>query len=134
MDKGYIEFTEGLFGFEDEKRFLPVMLEEGSDAVLCLQSVDNESLSFIIMNPFVLKADYNPVLTETDYEKLGTSNEEELSYYVFCVIGDTAEECTVNLKCPVVVNVVTRQARQVILDSKEYGFRHVLKEFRKEEA
>lgn len=131
---GYIEFPEGVFGFEDEKRFLPVMLEEGSDAVLYLESMSDAGLSFIIMNPFMLKEDYDPVLSEEDYRRLGTSNEEDLSYYVFCVVGDSPEECTVNLKCPIVVNNATRQARQVILDSRKYGFRHLLKEFKKEEA
>lgn len=130
----YIEFKEGIFGFEEEKKFLPVMLEDGSDAVLCLQSVQNENLSFIVMNPFMLKEDYNPVLSEEDYKKLGTSDEKDLSYYVFCVIANVAEESTVNLKCPIVVNHVTRQAVQVILGSDEYGFRHLLKEFEKEEA
>ena len=41
----YIEFKEGIFGFEEEKKFLPVMLEDGSDAVLYLQSVVNPELS-----------------------------------------------------------------------------------------
>lgn len=130
----YIEFKEGIFGFEEEKKFLPVMLEDGSDAILYLQSIQNEELSFIVMNPFMLKEDYNPVLGEEDYKKLGTSDEKDLSYYVFCVIANAAGESTVNLKCPIVVNHVTRQAIQVILGSDEYGFRHLLKEFEKEEA
>lgn len=136
MDKEreYIEFDEGIFGFESEKRFLPIMLEEDSDAVLYLQSMENENLSFVIMNPFMLKADYDPKLSEEDYKALGASSPEDLSYYVFCVVGDSVEECKVNLKCPIVVNHVTRKARQVILDSKEYGFRHLLKEFKDEEA
>lgn len=136
MDKEreYIEFDEGIFGFENERRFLPIMLEEDSDAVLYLQSLDNEELSFVIMNPFMLKGDYDPILGEEDYKALGTSNPEDLSYYVFCVVGDSVEESKVNLKCPIVVNHVTRKARQVILDSKEYGFRHLLKEFKDEEA
>ena len=130
----YIEFKEGIFGFEEEKKFLPVMFEDGSDAVLYLQSIRNEKLSFVVMNPFMLKEDYNPVHSEEDYKKLGTSDEKDLSYYVFCVIANVAEESTVNLRCPIVVNHVTRQAVQVILGSDEYGFRHPLKEFEKEEA
>ena len=130
----HIEFKEGIFGFEEEKKFLPVMFEDGSDAVLYLQSIRNEKLSFVVMNPFMLKEDYNPVLSEEDYKKLGTSDEKDLSYYVFCVIANVAEESTVNLRCPIVVNHVTRQAVQVILGSDEYGFRHPLKEFEKEEA
>ena len=130
----YIEFKEGIFGFEEEKKFLPVMFEDGSDAVLYLQSIRNEKLSFVVMNPFMLKEDYNPVLSEEDYKKLGTSDEKDLSYYVFCVIANVAEESTVNLRCPIVVNHVTRQAVQVILGSDEHGLRHPLKEFEKEEA
>ena len=130
----YIEFEEGIFGFEEEKKFLPVMLSDGSDAVLYLQCVGNEELSFVVMNPFMLKEDYNPVLSEEDYKKLGTNEEKDLSFYVFCVLANAAEESTVNLKCPIVVNHVTRKARQVILASEEYGFRHLLKEFGKEEA
>ena len=87
------------------------MFEDGSDAVLYLQSIRNEKLSFVVMNPFMLKEDYNPVLSEEDYKKLGTSDEKDLSYYVFCVIANVAEESTVNLRCPIVVNHVTRQDR-----------------------
>jgi flagellar assembly factor FliW len=130
----YIEFEEGIFGFEDQKKFVPIMLEEDSDAVLYLQSLEDEELSFVIMNPFMLKEDYDPVLSEEDYKALGTSNVGDLSYYVFCVVGNTVGESKVNLKCPIVVNHVNRKARQVILDSKEYGFRHLLKEFKGGEA
>ena len=127
MDKEmeYIEFEEGIFGFEGQKKFIPIMLEEDSDAVLYLQSLEDEELSFVIMNPFMLKE---------DYKALGTSNVGDLSYYVFCVVGNTVGESKVNLKCPIVVNHVNRKARQVILDSKEYGFRHLLKEFKGGEA
>lgn len=136
MDKEreYIEFEEGIFGFEDRKKFIPIMLEEDSDAVLYLQSLEEEELSFVIMNPFMLKEDYEPVLGENDYKALDASGPEDLSYYVFCVVGDTVGESKVNLKCPIVVNHVNRKARQVILDSEEYGFRHLLKEFKGGEA
>ena len=110
----YIEFPDGMFGFEDSTRFLPMMIEEGSDAVLLLQNMENEELSFIVMNPFMLCEEYDPILSDEDYAKLGTRKQEELSFYVICVVKDSIEESTVNLKCPIVVNVVTRQARQVI--------------------
>lgn len=123
-----IYFNEGLFGFEGYKSFLPLPMEEENDAVLSLLSVEDESLSFIIMNPFRLLGDYSPVLSQADYKKLGTSNDADLSFYVICVVADTAADSTVNLKCPIVVNTVTRKAVQVILDTDKYHFRHVLKQ------
>ena len=86
------------------------------------------------MNPFRLMPDYDPVLKPEDYERLGTDQEELLSYYVISVIRSTPEESTVNLKCPVVVNSVTRKAIQVILESGAYRFRHSLSEFTGKEA
>lgn len=126
-------FGEGLFGFEDQKRFLPLCVEEDSDAVLCLQSVEDESVSFVIMNPFLFKEDYNPVLSQTDKETLKVEHEEDLSFYVICVVRDIMEDSTVNLKCPIAVNIANRQAKQIILDSDTYQFRHTLRELKKEE-
>jgi flagellar assembly factor FliW len=124
-------FKDGLFGFEQYKKFLPLPVEEDSDAILCLQSIDNTELAFVIMNPFYLKEEYSPRLSMADYKKLGTENPDFLSFYVICVIGPSSEQSSVNLKCPVVVNTKSRQAVQVILESDEYRMRHVLNEFQK---
>lgn len=134
QEKELIYMREGLFGFEEQHKFLPLPVEEDSDRILCLQSVEDEALSFIIMNPFYLSEEYAPVLSSADFDKLGTQNEAELSFYVICVLDAIPEKSTVNLKCPIVVNTVTRQAVQVILESKEYQFRHALKQFIKEGA
>ena len=80
-----IRFEDGLFGFESYKCFLPLPITEDSDAVLNLLSVEDESLSFVIMNPFMLMKDYAPRLTEEIYEKLEADKETDLSYYVICV-------------------------------------------------
>ena len=85
----YIEFPDGMFGFEESTRFLPMMIEEGSDAVLLLQNMENEELSFIVMNPFMLCEEYDPILSDEDYAKLGTRKQEELSFYVICVVKDS---------------------------------------------
>ncbi len=124
-----IRFEEGLFGFESQKDFLPVPFDGEEDSVLCLQSVTDRDTCFVIMNPFRLCSDYEPVLKEEDYKALDTMQEQDLSYYVVCVMRQSMEESTVNMKCPIVVNAVTRKAVQVILDTKKYGFRHSLSEF-----
>ena len=136
-EKDLILFEEGLFGFEEYKRFLPLAIDEeedGDNAMLYLQSVEEEHLSFLVMDPFLLKADYHPVLSEMDRNALQAEKEEDLLYYVLCVIKNPPEKSTVNLKCPVVINLSTRQARQVVLEEKEYGMRHTLEEFADKEG
>ena len=129
-----IYFEEGLFGFEGYKKFLPVAVDADSDAVLTLHSTEEEGLAFIIMNPFLLKEDYDPQVPEAELKSLGEcGGEEDYSWYVLCVAHRPADQSTVNLKCPIVVNTVTRKAKQVILDKKEYGFRHRLEDLTRKE-
>ena len=54
-EQDLIIFQEGLFGFEEYRKFLPVSAEENSDSVIYLQSVEEEHLCFLAMNPFLLK-------------------------------------------------------------------------------
>ena len=123
-----IQFPEGLFGFENCTKFVPVAISEDSDAIISLESLDDEDVSFIAMNPFMLMADYNPILSEIDKEKLEYDKEEDLSFYVLAVVKQPTEESTVNLKCPIVVNAIKKRGIQIILNGDTYDFRHTLKE------
>ena len=127
-ENGIIEFPEGLFGFENSKRFIPIAMEEGTDAIISLESLDDENVSFIAMNPFMLVDNYEPKLSDIDKKKLDFEKEEDLSFYVLAVVKKPTEESTVNLKCPIVVNAITKKGIQIILNGNKYDFRHTLKE------
>ncbi|MCP1102544.1 flagellar assembly factor FliW [Aequitasia blattaphilus] len=130
-DERTIYFPEGILGFGEFHEYLPIPMSEEDDGVINLQSAEDENLSFVIMNPFFLKEDYNPQILKSDYKKLGTTSEEDLSYYVICVVREPVGESTINLKCPIVVNIKNRKALQVILEDEQYAMRHLLKEFKK---
>lgn len=121
-----IHFSEGLFGFEDQKEFLPIPFDEGSDTLICLQSLEEEALSFILLNPFSFFMDYDPKISDADRNAIGSPKEEDISYYVIGVIREQVSDSTVNLKAPIAVNAKTRNARQIILDDSAYTFRHAL--------
>lgn len=130
--KDVVQFAEGLFGFPDQTSFLPISFDhgtDGNDGMICLQSIDDENISFILMNPFGLLHSYSPVLAAGDIASVNGEDEADLSYYAICVMKSNLEDSTVNLKCPIVVNTKNRQAKQVILDDPLYTFRHPLKEF-----
>ncbi|MCP1109157.1 flagellar assembly factor FliW [Lachnospiraceae bacterium PF1-21] len=131
MQELKVEFPEGILGFGEYREYIPVPISEENDAIISLQCVENEELEFIAMNPFFLLEEYEPVLTQGDYEKLGTTSEEELSYYVICVVKEPFGKSTVNLKCPLVFNSKNRQGLQVILDSNDYSMRVSLEELTK---
>lgn len=129
-EKDIIFFEDGIFGFEYNKKYVLIEFEEGSDNLLCLQSVSDSELAFVIMNPFNLKADYQPQLSDDDVVDLKINeNTEGVLYYVICVVKETISESTVNLKCPLVINPDNKRAKQIILDNDEYTFKHELKQF-----
>lgn len=134
-EQDIIYFKEGIFGFENFKKYIIIEFESGSDNLLCLQSTDDEELAFVLMNPFNLMSDYKPQLSDSDIEDLAIDeNTEGVLYYVICVVKDSISESTVNMKCPIVINPKSKMAKQIILDSEEYNFKHELKQFTEGEA
>lgn len=129
-----IHIINGLIGFESYTEYLPIPFHEDNDSLISLQSLEDETLSFILMNPFGIRSDYAPSPSENDLKELDVECTEDLSYYVICVMRDTVAESTVNLKAPLVVNARNRHAKQVILDQTEYTFRHALGDMIKEES
>lgn len=98
--------------------------------MLCLQSVSTPSLAFVLMDPFLLWPEYSPNLQEAELRIFGVDNGFALCYYVLCAVKEPVSESTINLKCPIVVNPETREARQIILETDLYKMRHPLAEFR----
>ena len=121
-----IHIINGLIGFESHTDYLPIPFQDEDDSLISLQCLDDETLSFILMNPFGIFPDYAPTLSMQDLRELGADSVEDISYYVISVIRDSVAESTVNLKAPLVVNALNRKAKQVILDQPEYTFRHTL--------
>lgn len=115
-DTTTLHFTEGLFGFEEEKEFVLLPFSEEEDFLLCLQSVTNPYLAFTLLNPFMLMPDYRPLLPQKELDALQVTQSEDLCYYVLCRVEKPVSKSMVNLRCPIVINDQTRQARQVILD------------------
>ena len=130
-----LHFERGLFGFEEEKEFCLLPFEGSEGSLLCFQSAATPHLAFVAMNPFTLKPDYAPVLTEEELRSLDAARSEELCFYALCVVRSPVADSTVNLRCPVAINEHTRRAVQVILEEGGYHMHHLLSDFgRKEEA
>ncbi len=127
-----LHFPKGLFGFEDEHRFLLINFsKEGT--LLCFQSLETPGLAFIAMDPFTLAADYAPVLQPEELKEMKAADSRELLYYTLCAVKDPVGDSTVNLKCPIAINEETREAMQVILQDGPYDMRHKLSGFGKQE-
>lgn len=128
-----ITFQKGIFGFEENKRFILIRFVDEVGGLLCLQNIEDEQLAFVVMNPFYFMPDYKPVLAEADLKKLGAETSEELLFYNICVLDEDIAKSTANMRCPLVINGDTQQAMQVILEDSQYGFKQPFHEFEAKE-
>ncbi|MGP1569484.1 MAG: flagellar assembly protein FliW [Eubacteriales bacterium] len=125
-----ITFEPGIFGFEEDRRFVLLSFlddegESSEDFVLCLQSVSEPYLAFILMNPYYIEPTYDPYSGIPESELLDMGLTETTKHTVFCiaVIKDKFEESTVNMKCPLIINMENKKARQFILEGSGYSMR-----------
>lgn len=110
---------EGMLGFAGERRF--VLLPAAPDGVFWLQSVDDGSLIFLLVDPFPFFAGYEadiPDIPET------VAPGDVAVMVIVTLPRQPGEDCTCNLQAPLVVQLPTRTARQVILQDPRYHTRH----------
>jgi flagellar assembly factor FliW len=121
-----LEFREGILGFPDLHSY--VMVDHESGPFIWLQSLEDPGLAFVIIDPWPFFPSYSPDIADEDVEKLGLT--EPYNFSVFCIVNVPCApaEITVNLMGPIVVNLNTRQARQVVVMNIDYTTREALVE------
>ena len=134
VDEGKIvHFADGIPAFEEEHEFLIIPYDEESPYVF-LQSLTTPELAFLMTMPFVFFPEYEFELDAANQEKLGLTRQEDMLVYMLLTIPDgQVELMTANLMAPIVMNQVTMQARQIVLDKSRYTTKHRLFPLKKED-
>lgn len=115
-----IELTRPMPGFDDRRRFALVQLDD--DGLLCaLRSVEDPGLRFLVTPPAPFFPDYAPVVSDEVVAELDVQGPQDALLLVVLTAGRSLETSTANLLAPLVVNVRTRQAQQVILEDQDYA-------------
>lgn len=114
-----LSLPKGLVGFPALSRFL---LFEPADAypLKFLHSMDREGVNFACIDPAGIKPDYAFSLSDEDAGLLSLEQPSDALILALLVIPEDPRRMTMNLAGPIVVNVRTRVALQVILNAEEY--------------
>lgn len=96
-----INFPEGLFAFEELKKFVLISPLGENTYPMWLQSA--EKPCFIVYNPFEISKDYSPVLSENDKKAIEYSEGDNIVYFAIAVVPSDYKNTTVNLKSPIVM-------------------------------
>lgn len=120
-----IEFPGGIIGFPDLQHFVLLYDEEqGSNTVKWLQSVEEPGFAMPVLNPLIVKEDYNPSVDDELLKPLGEMKDEDMIVLVTMTIPHEIEKMTVNLRGPVIVNSATCKGCQIIIESDEYKVKY----------
>ena len=116
--KDIIEFTEGLLGFENLKKFF--IVDPGDQTlILWLQSIDDASIAFPIIEPKIFQPNFSVKLLPLELNSLNLENLSNASVYTILTIPQNVTEMSANLKAPIIINNKSKIARQIVLqDSK----------------
>lgn len=123
-DDTIYEFSNGVYGFEEDTSF--VLFEKYFDNVpfLYLQSTQNLIPCFLVFEPWDIIPNYEPSISKEDMAACDVSNIDDLILLVIATVPSSIEDLTLNIKSPIALNPKTKKARQVILQNPEYTVRY----------
>jgi flagellar assembly factor FliW len=126
-DTEVIELPQGLIGFPELKRYL--LLDHDKESPFkWLQSLDDGSIAFVLINPLLFKPDYEVEVTDSEVSDLTLENEEDAVISVIVTMPSNPQNMTANLKAPLVFNLKNRKGKQIILSANTYTTRHSIME------
>ncbi len=120
-----ITFENGIIGFPELKKFALLHDEErGNDAgIRWLQSLQEPAFAMPVMDPLLVKPDYDPEVEDQLLTGLGEISEENLLVLVTVSIPGELKKMSVNLQGPFVINIEAHKACQIIIENGDYPVR-----------
>lgn len=113
-----IHMQGGILGFEHLKNYVILVHNEGTP-FLWFQSVDDGTIAFVVINPQLIKADYEPLINDAEVGRLEIGDARDVVLMAIVTIRSIPFMVTANLRAPIVINAKQRLAAQVVLDDQE---------------
>jgi flagellar assembly factor FliW len=123
-EEDVVLFPEGLIGFSKLQRHV-VVCPKPDSPFRWLQSLDEPGLAFLVTDPSMYVPEYSPVVDEGQIKALEIGvNTPRLLFTTVSIPHGQPEEMTVNLAAPIVINALTRRAKQIVLEDQAYTIKH----------
>lgn len=118
-----IHFAAGLPGFPNARTYALAPWGSDDSPFMMMSAVDDVDVGFVVVTPWVFYPDYEFELDASTAERLGVIDPEDVVVVCVVTLADRAEDATVNLLGPIVINRATREACQAVLPSSGYEVR-----------
>ena len=118
-------FPRGIPAFETKNNW--VLIGSDDSALKWLQSLDDPDLALPVTSPDAVQPDYNARIPEDELTLIGSTNPADLALLIVVSIPQSAPwNMTANLRAPILINLKTHKAVQVIALNEEYPIRHIV--------
>lgn len=124
-ESAVLEIQDGILGFPDFKRYVLINAEENSP-FKWLQSLDEMGLAFLVIDPFVFKSDYKVDVSDKVKKEIGAASKDDYIFLVIVVVRADPKESTANLLGPIIVNIHSKKAKQLVLSNTDYPTQYKL--------
>ena len=123
-----ITFNAGLIGLPQLKVFA-LIEDELSLPIRLLQCVSVPEFVFVVINPFTVYPNYDVEISDEDAAELGVTSAAEVLVLAIVTVPDDVRFVTANLLSPIIVNMRTKRAKQILLSDTDYPINYrILKE------
>ena len=124
-DEKIIHFPSGIIGFPEMTDFALVHDEEkGVGAIHWLQSVQEPAFAMPVMDPLLVRPDYNPEIDDELLKSIGELIPEEMLVLVTVTVPGDLTKMSVNLRGPIIINAAEKKACQVIIEGEDYAVKY----------
>ena len=120
-----LSFPRGIPAFETNHSW--ILIGRDDSAIKWLQSLDDPELALPVTSPDAIQPDYNARIPDDELQLIGSKNYSDLALLIVVSIPVSAPwNMTANLRAPILINLKTHKAVQVIALNEEYPIRHIV--------
>ncbi|HHV10448.1 MAG TPA: flagellar assembly protein FliW [Clostridiales bacterium] len=119
-------FENGILGFEELTRYTLLYDNDGEERpdISWLQSLEEPALAIPVVNPFLVKQDYNPEVDDELLKPLGDVTDENIVVLVSVTVPAEVEKTSANMKAPFIINSDTKKGAQIIVENPDYEVKY----------
>lgn len=120
-----LNFPRGIPAFEDKHEW--ILAGSDDSAIKWLQNIEDPALALPVTSPDAIQPDYNARIPEDELKLIGSVNPADLALLIVVSIPkDEPWLMTGNLRAPILINLKTHKAVQVIALNEEYPIKHII--------
>lgn len=116
----------GILGFEEFKRYTLISPLGEDTFPMWFQCVDAPQPCFVVYDPTKFYPDYKFEISDEEQEALKIDETVPYRVLTVAIVPDDYKKTTINLRCPLVINLRDNLAAQIILE--DYDFKYPIYE------